>query len=71
MKNRQFIVLLVAIFLQPIIMYFWWGYISQEILFSTPTREQVVEIKQDVSELQESVSSLAKWSEDIYVELEN
>ena len=51
---------------------FWaYGEISQEILFSTPTREQVVEIKQDVSELQESVSSLAKWSEDIYVELTN
>jgi hypothetical protein len=69
MKTRQFIVLLVAIFLQPVIMYFLWGYISQEILFFTPDREQVAEIQQDVWKLQDSVSSLVRWSEDVDIKL--
>lgn len=69
MKTRQFIVLLVAIFLQPVIMYFWWGYLPQSILFSTPTRDQIVDIQQDIWKLQDSVSSLIRWSEDVDVKL--
>jgi hypothetical protein len=45
MKTWQFIILLMAIFLQPIIIYFWFGYWSQHIAFSQVQRDQVIELE--------------------------
>jgi len=44
MKTWQFIILLVAIFLQPVICYFWFWYWNQHIAFSQVSREQVIDL---------------------------
>jgi len=49
MKTWQFIVLLIAIFLQPIIIYFWWGYWSQHIAFNQVDREQITQLEQKLN----------------------
>ena len=49
MKTWQFIILLIAIFLQPIIIYFWFGYRSQNIAFNQIDREQIVGLEKKLN----------------------
>ena len=54
MKTWQFIILLVAISLQPIICYFWFWYWNQHIAFSQVSREQVNKIEYDIQHIKDS-----------------
>ena len=54
MKTRQFIVLLIAIFLQPIIIYFWFWYWNQHIAFNQVSREQINKIEYDMQHIKDS-----------------
>lgn len=63
MKNRQFRLLIIAIFLQPVIMYFWRGYWSQTIVYEKADRSQVSELHDMVYKLQDDVSWLVNQTE--------
>ncbi len=64
MKNRQFRILLVAILLQPVIMYFWWGYRVEYIHYASNTentkdiKEYLMNIDQNVVNLDEKLESM-------------
>lgn len=63
MKNRQFRVLLVAILLQPVIMYFWWGY-EVEYIHHASNTENTQDIKESLWKIYNTV-----W--DIFPKLES
>lgn len=54
MKNRQFRVLLVAILLQPIIVYFRWGYRVEDIHYAS-NRENVQDIEGHLKEIDNDI----------------
>ena len=49
MKTWQFIILLVAIFLQPVIIYYWFGYWSQHLVSNQVQREQVINLEKKLN----------------------
>ena len=51
MKTWQFIALLIAIFLQPVICYCWRGYWSQHIAFNQVDREKIVKLESHLNEM--------------------
>jgi len=70
MKTRQFIVLLVAIFLQPVICYCWWGYRSQHIAFNQVDRDHFIKLEEKVNHLEEDIQTIYNWETDIYSQLD-
>ena len=57
MKNRQFRVLLVAILLQPVIVYLRWGYRVEDIHYSS-NRDNIQYVKEYLKELDNNVEEV-------------
>ena len=57
MKNWQFIILLISIFLQPIIMYVWWGY-RVEYIHRASNTENVKDMKEYLRNIDQNVATV-------------
>ena len=49
MKTWQFIILLIAIFLQPVIIYFWFGYRSWHLVTNQVQREEFLQLENKIN----------------------